>query len=174
MITQLKTTDGEIISDMTKINKEIENYYKNFLTSTVSQEKLNDYEDYFALFASNLQNSKLCQDEVSELEHDLTKDELLNALKGFQPGKTPGDDGFTKEFYEIFFELLWGNLIDSFNEAFQTGKMSISQRRGIISLIPKDENNLMVLSNWRPITLLNIDYKILARAIAKRVESKLP
>ena len=40
------------------------------------------------------------QDEVSELEHDLTKDELLNALKGFQPGKTPGDDGFTKEFYE--------------------------------------------------------------------------
>ena len=39
IITQLKTTDGEIISDMTKINKEIENYYKNFLTSTISQEK---------------------------------------------------------------------------------------------------------------------------------------
>ena len=135
IITQLKTTDGEIIFDMTKINKEKENYYKNFLTSTVSQEKLNYYKDHFTLFASNLQ---LCQDEVSELEHDLTKDELLNALKGFQPGKTPGDDGFTKEFYEIFFELLWGNLIDSFNAAFQTGKMSISQRRGIISLIPKD------------------------------------
>ena len=174
MITQLKTTDGEIISDMTKINKEIENYYKNFLTSTAPQEKLNDYKVYFALFASNLQNSKLCQDEASELEHDLTKDELLNVLKGFQPGKTPGDDGFTKEFYEIFFELLWGNLIDSFNEAFQTGKMSISQRRGIISLIPKDEDNLMVLSNWRPITLLNVDYKILARAIVKRIEAKLP
>ena len=108
IITPLKTTDGEIISDMTNINKEIENYCKNFLISTVLQEKLNDYEDHFALFASNLQNSKLCQDEVSELEHDLTKDELLNALKSFQPGKTPGDDGFTKEFYEIFFELLWG------------------------------------------------------------------
>ena len=50
----------------------------------------------------------------------------------------------------------------------QTGKLSISQRRGIISLLPKDENNLMVLSNWRPITLLNVDYKILARAIAKK------
>ena len=174
IITQLKTTDGEIISDMTKINKEIENYYKNFLTTKVSQEKINDYDDHFASFTSNLQNPKLCEVEVNELEHDLTKDELLNALKGFQPGKTPGDDGFTKEFYETFFELLWGNLIDSFNEAFQTGKLSISQRRGIISLIPKDENNLMVLSNWRPITLLNVDYKILARAIAKRIESKLP
>ena len=40
--------------------------------------------------------------------------------------------------------------------------------------MPKDENNLVVLSNWRPITLLNVDYKILARAIAKRIESKLP
>lgn len=126
------------------------------------QEKSNDYEDHFALYTSNLQNPKLCQDKVSELQHDLTKDELLNALKGFQPSKTPGDDGFTKEFYQTFFELLWRNLIDSFNEAFQTGKPSISQRRGIISLIPKHENNLMVLNNWRPITLLNVDYKILA------------
>ena len=146
IITQLKTTDGEIISDMTKINKEIENYYKNFLTSTISQEKNNDFEDHFALYTSNLLNPKLCEDEVSELEHELTKDELLNAPIGFQPGKTPGDDGFTKEFYETFFELLWRNLIDSFNEAFQTGKLSISQRRGIISLIPKDEYNLIVLS----------------------------
>ena len=72
----------KIISDTSKINKEIENYYKNFLTSTISQEKMKDYEDHFALFTSNLQNSKLCQDEASELEHELTKDELLNALRG--------------------------------------------------------------------------------------------
>ena len=39
IITQLKTTEGETISDMTKIHKEIENYYKNFLTSRISQEK---------------------------------------------------------------------------------------------------------------------------------------
>ena len=145
IITQLKTTDGEIISDMININKETENYYKNFLTSRISHEKNNDYEDHFALFTSNLLNPKLCEDEVSELEHDLTKDELLNALNGFQPGKTPGDDVFTKEFYETFVELLWRNLNDSFNEAIQTGKLSISQRRGIISLIPKDENYLIAL-----------------------------
>ena len=52
--------------------------------------------------------------------------------------------------------------------------MSIFQRRGIISLIPKGENYLLELTNWRPITLLNVDYKILARAFAKRVELKLP
>ena len=64
--------------------------------------------------------------------------------------------------------------MDSFNDAFRHGKLSVTQKRGIISLIPKDESNLTMLSNWRPITLLNVDYKILAKAIAKRIQPKLP
>ena len=63
-----------------------------------------------------------------------------------------------------------GHLLESYNEAFDKGKMSISQRRGIISLIPKGENYLVELTNWRPITLLNFDYTMLARAFAKRIE----
>ena len=85
--------------------------------------------------------------------------------------KTPGDGGFTKEFYETFFDLLSNALLESFNAGFENGQLSVSQKRGIISLIPKDENNLTTLSNWRPITLLNVDYKILAKVIAKRIES---
>ena len=50
----------------------------------------------------------------------------------------------------------------------------MSQNRGIITLIPKDENNLSTLSNWRPITLLNVNYKILAKVIANRIGSVLP
>ena len=95
-------------------------------------------------------------------------------LKGVQNNKSPGDDGFTKEFYEAFFDLLGNALLESFNAGFENGTLSVSQRRGIISLIPKDENNLTTLSNWRPITLLNVDYKILAKVIAKRIESVLP
>ena len=53
-------------------------------------------------------------------------------------------------------------------------KLSISQRRGIISLIPKEDSELNQLQNWRPITLLNVDYKIASKAIAKRIEPLLP
>ena len=50
----------------------------------------------------------------------------------------------------------------------------ISQRRGVICLIPKDDSDLTELSNWRPLTLrLNVDYKILAKSIGQRIESKL-
>ena len=57
---------------------------------------------------------------------------------------------------------------------FRTGKLSISQRRDIISLMPKSDSDLTEVSSWRPITLLNVDYKILTKIIAKRIESSLP
>ena len=121
-----------------------------------------------------MENPKLSEDDQQELENDLLKEELFNALKGFIENKIQGEDGFTKEFYETFFDLIDDHLLDSYNEAFDKGKMSISQRRGIISLIPNGESYLVELTNWRPITLLNVDYKILARAFAKRIELKLP
>ena len=53
------------------------------------------------------------------------------------------------------------------------GEMSISQRRGVISLLPKEDANLLKLANWRPITLLNVDYKIASKVIATRFEKVL-
>ena len=58
--------------------------------------------------------------------------------------------------------------------AFKSGMLSISQRRGIISLIPKKNKDKSLLENLRPISLLNIDYKILTKSIAKRLEKVLP
>ena len=70
--------------------------------------------------------------------------------------------------------MLQDDLLNSYNEAFQKGNLSVSQRRGIISLIPKEDNDLSELTSWRSITLLNVDYKILAKTIAKRIEPFLP
>ena len=83
----------------------------------------------------------------------------------------PGEVGFTVEFYKFFFELLGHNLVESFNEAYEANELSISQRRGIITLIPKEDGSLLDLSNWRPITLLNVDCSIATKAIAKRIEA---
>ena len=137
-LTQLKLSNGEIISDIKQINKEIEEYYKSFLTSKVPPEDHKNLNESFNSFVEGLENPKLSDDEQQELEDDLSKEELLSALKGFKENTTPGEDGFTKEFYETFFNLVGDHLLESYNEAFD--KLSISQRRGIISLIPKGEN----------------------------------
>ena len=91
----------------------------------------------------------------------------------FEKIKTPGEDGFSKEFYGTFFDLLKQNLLDSYNEAFQKGSLSVSQRKGVIFLIPKNDCDLSELTGWRQMTLL-IHYKILAKCIAKRIEPFLP
>ena len=57
---------------------------------------------------------------------------------------------------------------------YEVGKLSILQRRGVITLIPKADSDLLDLQNWRPITLLNTDYKIASKALARRIETILP
>ena len=108
------------------------------------------------------------------MEGPLTLEECKKVLETFKDNKSPGEDGLTAEFYKHFFDLIGIDLIESLNQAFKDGELSISQRRGVITLIPKEDSNLLDLQNWRPITLLNIDYKIASKTLAKRIESVLP
>jgi len=78
------------------------------------------------------------------------------------------------KFISNFIDICGEDLARSLNHAYEKGELSISQRRGVITLLPKDESSLLDLKNWRPITLLNVDYKIAAKAIASRMESTLP
>ena len=118
--------------------------------------------------------SPLTEENKTSCEGSITVDECLEALKDFKSGKTPGTDGFPAEFYRFFWTEISNELIDSFNYAFKSGSLSISQRRGIISLIPKKFKDKTILENLRPISLLNVDYKILTKTIAKRLEKVLP
>ena len=70
--------------------------------------------------------------------------------------------------------MIGQDLVASFNAAYEVNELSISQRRGIVTLIPKEDGSLLELQNWRPITLLNVDCKIATKAIAKRIEPYLP
>ena len=116
---------------------------------------------------------RLSEDDREKCEGLLTYEECKKSLETFQNEKSPGEDGFTVEFYKCFFELLGNDLVASLNAAYELGELSISQRRGVITLLPKEDGPLSALSNWRPITLLNTDYKIASKAIAKRLEAVL-
>ena len=65
-------------------------------------------------------------------------------------------------------------LLSALNFGYESGCLSITQRRGIIKLIPKKDAEPFYIKNWRPISLLNTDYKIAAKAIANRFKTVLP
>ena len=83
--------------------------------------------------------------------------------------KSPGLDGLTVEFYQAFWPLLGNFMIDVYNESYQNGSLPESQRMAVMSLIFKkgDEENI---ENYRPISLTNVDYRILAFTLAQRVQ----
>ena len=88
--------------------------------------------------------------------------------------KSPGSDGFPAEFYEVFWNDISILFVNAINCSFQKGQLSVTQRQGIISPLPKKDKNPLFLENWRPITLLNCDYKIASKAIGNRMKRVLP
>ena len=155
-----------ITKNETQVLDAIEKYFKDIYTSSSSAT-----QEQYDSFIQELRLPKLSDEERDELDGLLTYDECKRVLETFQSDKSAAEDGFTVEFY--FVELLGHNLVERFNEAFVANELSISQRRGVITLIPKEDGSLFNLSNWRAITLLNVDCEIATKAIAERIDDSL-
>jgi len=90
---------------------------------------------------------KLDDVERDPLDGPLTYEECKKSLDTFENGKSPGEDGFTVEFYKHFFNLERADLLASLNGTYELGRLLVSQRRGVITLLPKDAAELLLLKN---------------------------
>ena len=115
----------------------------------------------------------LDEHEQSLCEGPIATEELRTALQEAKRNKAPGPDGIPTEFYETFWAELKDNLIEVLNDNYEYGEMTESQKKAIIRLLYKKDNKKL-LKNWRPISLLNTDYKLTAKVIAKRLQKVLP
>ena len=150
--------------------EEEERFCRGIYQSKNTNPESNEFSHFFD--SANLKT--LDNEEAECCEGLLTIKECSEALNKFQNNKTPGSDGLTIEFYRHFWNFVALFMVDSFNYGFGNRHLSISQRLGIISLIPKKDKNVEYLKNWRPVSLLNSDYKIATNAIALRMEKVLP
>ena len=130
-ISTLKTHDSLEITNTDEILKYQKLFYKNLYTA-VPRENINDI-----LFFENANLPKLNEVELEELERPLTKEECFETLKLSSKGKCPGSDGFTVEFYLRFWSILGEEMVQSFNHALILGHLNITQRQGIIKVVPK-------------------------------------
>ena len=112
----------------------------------------------------------LSHDSQEQCEGKITSSECQKAIKLMNNNKAPGSDGLTIEFYKTFWTDMSDTLIDSFNESFNMGHLSFSQNISILSIILK-KGNPEKLKNYRPISLTNVDYRILAFTLALRLQN---
>jgi hypothetical protein len=108
----------------------------------------------------------LCDQPVSIAKLDL-------ALRKLPKGKVPGIDGLPAEFFYHFWKDLKESFMDVVQDSFNSGDLPDTMRTSIITLIykKKDRDDLR---NYRPISLLCSDYKIIAKVLAERMKLVLP
>ena len=121
----------------------IQRYCSNLYNSQIQ-----DAQDSFERFNEGMGIPKLDDAERDALDGPLSYEKCKKSLETFENGKSLGEDGFTVEFYKHFFDLVGVDLLPSLNGAYEFGRISVSQRRGIITLLPKDEAELLLLQNW--------------------------
>ena len=87
--------------------------------------------------------------------------------------KLPGNDGLTKEFYEKYWDDLKKPFIAPLRKSFLKEELSKSEKQAVIRLIEKKDKDKRYIRNWRPLSLLNTDMKIISKVMAHRLKKTL-
>jgi hypothetical protein len=120
----------------------------------------------------NVNHRRLTPQEGESLGAPISLEELRVALRKGRRDTAPGKDGIGITFFKGIWDNAHGDLLELFTRMFSDGDITTQQKEGVIVCIPKKATPRQ-LRDYRPITLLNTDYKILARLIANRIAEVL-
>ena len=123
----------------------------------------------YGVFLSSL--PKLNENQTLKCEGAITEFELLKTVTSLDNDKSPGNDGITKEFYIKFWDVVKEPLCASIQQFFIAGELSTSQKKAIIKLIEKKDRDKRFIKIWQPISLLNVNMKLISKELASRLKS---
>jgi exonuclease III len=163
-IRMLITKDGPITTPQEVLKEQVSFYKKLYCNQSA-----NSCMDNCSLLQENF--PVISDVDKEKCDSDVTIEELGFALAELSNNKSPGSDGFTAEFYKFFWADLKLLFFEVVQYEFETGMLSTEQRRSLLTLLPKPEKDTRYLKNWRPLSLLNTDYKIIAKMLCIRLQN---
>ncbi|KAM9324831.1 disintegrin and metalloproteinase domain-containing protein 12 [Gastrophryne carolinensis] len=157
----IKTLSGSLSSDPAKVvatfSKHLEGLYKS-----KSDLNINKAEELFAQIGL----PSLPPGARELIDRPIEAGEVLEAITSLKVGKQPGPDGFSTVYYKKFSQILAPHLTTAFNALREGAVWSADSLTAAVSMIPKPNTDDSLWSNYRPISLLNVDVKILAKVLA--------
>ena len=169
-IRQLRKEDGTITEDPGEMRTIATKYFSQLLTAEETTVEILNYRQKVWEQIS----PRVSLEMRIELGLPLSTEELTEAFDRLPKHNCLGEDGFTPTFILNNWHLWKDSICMAFNEILASGHMPSTMGGGLIFLIPKGDQASDDICKWRPITLLNTMYKILAKAISLRLQPLLP
>ncbi|GJT51648.1 putative RNA-directed DNA polymerase, eukaryota, reverse transcriptase zinc-binding domain protein, partial [Tanacetum coccineum] len=150
--------DGVRISDPLLIKEAFLNYYKEKFQAHDSQ----------VVFSPMIHSTSLTFLDRDSLETHISLDKIKAAIWDCGSNKSPGPDGFSFAFIKKYWDLIKTDIFEFVNSFFVSGSMPQGANSSFFMLIPKTSNPISI-KYFRPILLIGIHYKIIAKVLANRL-----
>ena len=142
----------------------VRNYYKEiYAKKCENQAEMDTFLEKYNL-------PKLSEEEAESLNRPITLDEIETVIKTLPTHKSPGPDGFIREYYTAFKGELTPNPNRLFQKIQEDGRLPNPFYKANIILITKSDKDITKKENFRPISLMNIDAKILNKMLANHIQ----
>ena len=163
-INAVKCEDNTVVTSNDDIIGAMCDFYKKLYTSSnIDTESIKEYLSNFN------PERKLTNEESVSLEALPTVDECRDAIFNMKSNKSPGSDGLPSEYYKVFWNEIGEYLYNSILYSYDQKTLSSSQKMSILTILHK-KGDKQCLDNYRPLSLTNTDYKIIAFVFARRLQ----